>query len=703
MINHLSVKQISQAGVFNGIANYDQLIDAIKNYGGNSSSEEYNDRVGAAWEVFTEFFLKRYSGQNNPHFSVNNVKDTSQNKYQVGYDFTYSDRDGNRGLAQSKFRSNITHKFTRVELGTYASIADEEGIPSDRRILFTNLEHQPSNSSNGIFENHYAGGLKQFRVIGRIEQESFILRDSTFWTELATDVNSSASPVSTKQAPPLRPHQIVMLDGAERVMKLEIPRGRIICATGGGKTLVEYQVIRDGFFKHDLKLQIVVAPTIDLLRQHHTTFQDIGMFHNDNVKVIHFRTGDEARTDDHIDYVQTTNEDDLLDALKKNENDKTLIFVTYASEVKMLNIFKKNELTADTAVWDEFHHAVRQNEQSGYRDHILMLPIHRNLFFSASEKCGRIMSSTDEELFGEKLAEVSFSELVQQGILVPRVLIKPIRLNPDSRRLKPIARDMKKAAQQEKFDAKVATMEAASICVARADLLKHYARCNAVTFSKQVAICKAIVYSSAVRNELQNALLQTVHAGVPGNDRKNCYDKVKVSDDSILAQYSVVKEGIDITPFNAVIFSRKMDIIGTQQGLGRIVRADPRDTENLKNGTITLDSPVGWHKYYAIIYVVIHDDELGGFEEFVKEFVGKLFSAGLTEDDFQFAEISEERSGKEIDENGWISPIPINNQDLISSETLQSYVKNLVVKMEKEAKYLQGCEEAKKLSNLELF
>ena len=329
--------------------------------------------------------------------------------------------------------------------------------------------------------------------------------------------------------------------------------------------------------------------------------------------------------------------------MANNVNVSTVVFVTCASEHNLFASMRKRNIVADLVVWDEFHHAVTQDITQ--RNHLITLPAKHNVFFSASLKRGRIVSSFDEEVFGPLLANVTYSDLRKVGILVPQIVIKPIRINTNGKRLKAIERELKKAADRDGFDLKDAMIEAAASIVARDDLIHTKGRANIVTFSKQVAICRAIVDSKSVRAEMENCLVQTVHAQVPSRNRKAAYDKVKVSDDSVLHQFSVVKEGIDITPFNAAIISRNMDVVGTQQGIGRIVRADPDDTKALMEGKITLDSPEGWKKYTATVYVIIHDDSMEKFNQFIRDLVIKLQFSGLEDDDYQMMDITEEYNG----------------------------------------------------------
>lgn len=683
-LKHLSTRNIADNKVFENVTSFDRLTDNIIQYGesaGDAASEEYNDRVGEALEVFAEFFLARFGTPSNPRLGIAESAHTSTNKFQTGYDFSFKDLNGEPGHIQVKFRRNPTHKFTREELGTFISMADEENVPSIRRILFTNQEHLVGNNSYGIFHPSYAGGLKQMRVLDRSYMEEFIDRDPSFWADLIANVNFSAqAPDQFKPLYVLRDHQVRMYTASMHHIRVGKLRGRNICATGGGKTEVEFRSIRSMFFEEGANLCVLVAPTIDLLRQHHLYFEQFGFFHKEGVSVVHFRTGDEVRQDDHISYAQMTKEDDFTRVMTNNSGKKVLIFVTYASEENLFNIMRKRGVEASLCVWDEFHHTVRQDID--YRNHLLTLPVKHNLFFSASQKRGRVISSFDEEVYGPVLSDVTYAELRTAGILVPSVVIKPIRINVSGKRMRAIGRSLKKAADREGFDLKDAIVESAASIVAREDLIKLEGHSNIVTFSKSVPICKAIILSDTVKAEMPGCLIQTVHANIPARERKMVYEEVNLSSDSILFQHSVVKEGIDITPFNGEIISRNMDVIGTQQGLGRIVRAHPEDTKALKEGKISLDSPVGWKKYTATVYVIIHSGEMDNFRKFMKDLIVKLQFSGLDDNDYQFGEIVEERSGVSEKNNADVKVL--SPLELFEGETLRDYVKALQIQMDEE-------------------
>jgi superfamily II DNA or RNA helicase len=678
-LSHTWSHQVAVDKVFENVTNYDDFNIAIQEFGkskGKVSTQQYNEAIGAVFEVYTEFFFKRYGTEANPLLGVRHITDTSRNKFQVGFDFEYEDFSSQPAYIQSKFRSNSAYRFTRDDLGSFVSIADENDIPSSRRILFTNI-NEPCRDNGGLFHRSYQGGLKQMRVIARNVQELFIDRDPIFWTDFRDSINLAlTSAIEVQQAFESREHQVRMELAQDRVFNLELNRGKIIAATGAGKTLVIFKGVRKGFLELGFKLQVVVAPTIDLLRQHHDYFQKFGLFHNDDVSVIHFRTGEESRTDAFFEYQQTTN----VNELKFNE--KHLVFVTYASEQNLFDGLKQLGIEVDCVYWDEFHHTVKQSID--YKQHLLTLPIKRNLFFSASERRGRIVSSFNEEIYGPTLINVTYKELRAKAILVPKLIIKPIVINVDHPKIQGLEQSFKKAAKDKKFELVDGVMEAAGTIIARQNMLQTLGICNMVTFSKAVPICKEIVSNKDIRDYFGEDLF-TVHAGVPSKDRNKIYGQVQQSTDSVLCQYSIVKEGIDINPFNSLVMSRTLDVIGVQQGIGRIARANPQDTANFQAGLIKLDSPVGWNKYFATVYFIITSTEMEQFKDSVKDIIQKLQFAGFEEDDYDFAEILEERTGVAPDNNDWIAGVknPLV-YDIIQGISVKDVIAQAHVEIEQE-------------------
>ncbi len=700
-LSHTHAIAVARSGHFATVTSYQEMEEAVEAYanaGTNVEDDDYAHRSGAAFEVYCEFWLRSFGVKANSKLGITDSKETSRIKYQVGYDFTYSGLKGERGLIQTKFRSNPTYQFKADEFGSLALVAKKEKVSDEKVKIFTNLTHKPLPGSHGIY--HHTVGFEPWLVLGKVEQEFFIT--SGFWDDFRDALKETLKAPSLATAPTMRPYQQNMYTETLKVMDGSLERARFIMATGGGKTLVEYNVLRHGF-QEGLKLQVIVAPTIALLSQHHVGFERWSMFDRvgDNVVPIHFRTGADSREEVMAceDYEQTTNAAEFHSFVTEKHKDRNvLVFLTYASADNFFAGLKSMKLTVDTVVWDEFHHTVKQKQD--YKAQFKALPVKRNLFFSASQKRGKVMSSFFSKLFGPLLSNVTYSFLREEGVLVPKVIIKPIVIG--KKRTKAFDDGMKAIAEREGFDLKILTTEAAALLVARRDMLNSTNACNLLGFSKSVPICKAICRSEVMRSFLDpHTLLQTVHAEISGDERVKIFESVKTSTDSLLPQHSVAKEGIDITAFTGVVFSREMEVIGTQQALGRVVRAHPDDTANLKAGKISLDSPVGWVKPVAYVYVIMHaDDMMKDFKKYLQDIIRKLQGAGLTMKDWQFAEIQEERTGVILDEMGWVEP-PVVPEDMLDVDNLDGYAKKLYVEMEKEEEMNEARAEAReKLADL---
>jgi hypothetical protein len=74
-ITHLSIFQISKDGVFDNVNSYKELNDHIKKYGeskDNPGADEYNNSVGASFEIFTQFFCLKYG--DTPLIGIKNIQ-----------------------------------------------------------------------------------------------------------------------------------------------------------------------------------------------------------------------------------------------------------------------------------------------------------------------------------------------------------------------------------------------------------------------------------------------------------------------------------------------------------------------------------------------------------------------------------------------------------------------------------------------------
>ena len=209
MINHLEAYNVANSGFFNKLTSYDELVYATTEYGKSGGRAKRKDRIGAAYEVFSEFFLKRYGS--DVLVGVNDVKDTSNNKFEKGVDFRAKDMNGEPCYVQCKFRSNPFYQFKEDELWTAVIRAYDDKIKMPKNlILFTNTLVVP-------FHFSYKNSAKHWRVFKRDMQESLIDVDPQFWPDFVTAMNVAKQPPVYVMAPPLRQYQ---QDAADACMKI---------------------------------------------------------------------------------------------------------------------------------------------------------------------------------------------------------------------------------------------------------------------------------------------------------------------------------------------------------------------------------------------------------------------------------------------------------------------------------------------------
>jgi hypothetical protein len=80
------------------------------------------------------------------------------------------------------------------------------------------------------------------------------------------------------------------------------------------------------------------------------------------------------------------------------------------------------------------------------------------------------------------------------------------------------------------------------------------------------------------------------------------------------------------------------------------------------------------------VYVIVHDETLETFKDFLVDLVLKLQYAGLTENDYAFADVDEGLHGVDGDDDGWV--VPLNTlKNVIGADSIQSAVKNVQVEL----------------------
>jgi hypothetical protein len=206
-----------------------------------------------------------------------------------------------------------------------------------------------------------------------------------------------------------------------------------------------------------------------------------------------------------------------------------------------------------------------------------------------------------------------------------------------------------------------------------------------MTFGSHVPGCAFITNDKGMQNKLKDVNLHFMSADTPNSERSRIIDVIKKTGNNILNQHSVAKEGVNIPNLHVGLIHRNMEFKEAQQAIGRSDRALYEDTKNFQEGKITLDNPIGWKKYWNIIYLIVSDEEDIIFQNMMVDLVKYLKSNGIPKDKWSFSIVEDnERVGitqkgnadytKEFEVNFDINKLNsiIKNAEIIAESELQS-------------------------------
>jgi superfamily II DNA or RNA helicase len=719
-ITHQSIYKISNDKVFDNVNSYRELNESIKLYGqskGDVGSDEYNNSVGKAFEIFTQFFFLKHG--DTPLIGIKNIQDTSEDPSTAGYDFTYIDLRGKPGQIQSKWRSNPNHQFTLNELATNSAIAADMGIDGDNNILFTNLE-----DTEELFHYTYKTAKNRRRVFGRNSQEEVILRDPKFWEDFRNCISES---IKSDFEDPYTPRDIqewilngvnkdgIIYEGTEVVLNGKYNKGKVEASTGAGKTLCQFYNFDRSFKVYKKNLCVMIIPTRSLITQTFKEFYKWKMFGSDGVdsgvSALIIMSGAKPRYNDQIATVlQTLNVKESVEFIKSEigKGRKVVVFTTMKSHgIKYSDIIdelKNENIRVGLEIIDEYHNVI--STSSDRKDQLEIAEYLRNnvdrtdgsLFYSASNKDGKILSSFNEELFGKLLCKVNRNDLRVRAYVSPKLVFKLVRVKSKS-----LDSETRRDATRVGLDIDKAQSEAVAVIVAYKDLCKYYKDPNMITFGNHVEGCRYISENDEVYKNLPGVKHHFMAAETTNGDRDLIIENIKNSGGNILHQHSVAKEGINLPNLHGGIIGRGMSIISLQQSIGRSDRSLWEDTKKFNKGELSLDSDSGWTKYYNLVYLIIDSDD--SFAERVKEIVGYLLNEGIPEGAWDISELmDDEKGGVEYDKPDFFPTIEVVIK--FDSKKFNDMIQQVKIEIiEEENRILENLERERlnSLSKLELL
>ena len=425
----------------------------------------------------------------------------------------------------------------------------------------------------------------------------------------------------------LRPHQQQILDSLQCNSK-----GIVTCPTGGGKT---FAMITDSRrFLTPGNVVVVVAPQRLLLHQLFTEFDK----HLTDVNFMFRQIFSEGKTFQRDRAAlkfritppesPTTIIEEIRDTYRiAQKAEKPLIlFVTYDSLERIVS----SMIPVSVVYYDEAHNATSSDVKSNHFNAVKYLSAHadRNYFFTATPRYSTSRSvegpgMDNVSVYGEKIANVKFSELVKQGVIV-----------------KPLLHLLKS-------DADLDTMDEVSVNFKTIkEVVDHYEVEHTHTNHKILFCAQG---TKSINDLLAGGLqewasskgykvlsIDSINQGYVNGDKKvnkttfiKTLNKLGADPDEklIVLHCAMLGEGIDVKAFTGVVFLRNtLSAIFATQSMGRVLRSAPG-------------------KKYGIVTIVQHESNTNESQELIRNIVTQLFSQGVPVD-----EIFTETSGRGKDE-----------------------------------------------------
>ncbi len=498
-----------------------------------------------------------------------------------------------------------------------------------------------------------------------ISEEDFIYSQID-WEKFDPTKTQGELPLCDKKKP--RPHQTEAIDATKEYFSSpKNTRGKLIMACGTGKTYTSLKIME----ALDPKIMLFLAPSIALLSQ---TFREYAKEKSEpfyaSIVCSDDKVGQSKNEDnDDINFSElplkpSTRLEDILSVYEKaqKENKRFIIFSTYQSALRIKEAQEAGLGEIDLVICDEAHRTVGAMYSSNERDDKNAFTLchsdenikaKKRLYMTATPKVysesskakakesdNAIYSMDDEEIFGEEIYTLNFSQAIALDLLTDyKVIILAVR----KENLSGVTNSVnKKISQLEakgtKLDKKLINNE--FVCkivgthkgLAKQDLIvlddenkeDHNLQNQYDTAPSQRAIsfCKSIQTSKNIKDSFE-----TIMECYDEELKKKSFNNLKISIDHIdgtmnckerlekleklnqfepntckvLSNARCLIEGVDVPALDSIVFfdgkSAMVDII---QAVGRVMRK----AKNKKRG-------------YIILPIALEESEIKNLDEAV--------------------------------------------------------------------------------------
>lgn len=362
---------------------------------------------------------------------------------------------------------------------------------------------------------------------------------------------------------------------------------------GAGKTRIFLELI--SWWK-EFNTVLITAPTISLLRQlefNTKTHMDERGCDVDYLVVAGDPSASEEEIEDEEDEEilnkmlrageATTDVVEIQRKLITHEN-PLIVFSTYKSLSKVSTVAKRSGVELDLWVADEGHRACDKPACEVFE--INPLPVKCSAYFTATVKDKQSNSEKDldypmsnMEHFGPVAYRKSIKELASEGfILPPYPLIQTWNSDYSRELYHLLSRSMMNTDDD-------VVNECALFISGLIEVYKRTGKVKNITFVQSIDVAEWYKRNFNLFNKIMCKVFDSdinikpfiISQKIKGFDRIRLIHDYENSENAILFNYQVVKEGIDIPDCNSVTLMRKMDSTGLYQAMGRPCRKDFND------------------------------------------------------------------------------------------------------------------------------
>ncbi|GAA7238445.1 hypothetical protein ID0467_09500 [Helicobacter pylori] len=597
-----------------------------------------NQRLKGSWfEKVSKRFLKEHDSANEyESIQLWNDWELRGNKGDRGIDMVITTASKEYIAVQCKYHQNsisyndISTFLSQLQAGV-GEIRFKKGIIiSTSKLTSTALEEIEQIRSTGM-------GID----IDEITEEDFIY-SRIDWEKFDPMQTQGELPLRDKKKP--RSHQVEAINATKEYFSdPKNTRGKLIMACGTGKTYTSLKIME----ALDPKIMLFLAPSIALLSQ---TFREYAQEKSEpfyaSIVCSDDKTGQSKNEDnDDINFSElpikpSTRLEYILSVRKKaqKENKRFIIFSTYQSALRIKEAQEAGLNGIDLIICDEAHRTVGAMYSSNERDDKNAFTLchsdenikaQKRLYMTATpkvysesskakakEKDNVIYSMDDEEIFGEEIYTLNFSQAIALDLLTDyKVIILAVR----KENLSGVTNSVnKKISQLEakgtKLDKKLIDNE--FVCkivgthkgLAKQDLIvldeknkeDHNLQNQYDTTPSQRAIsfCKSIQTSKNIKDsfetimecydeELKKKSFNNLKISIDHIDgTMNCKERLEKLENlnqfkpntcKVLSNARCLSEGVDVPALDSIVFfdgkSAMVDII---QAVGRVMRKAKR-------------------------------------------------------------------------------------------------------------------------------